>query len=114
MLLYRRVLAADLYESFRASSVPLPVTLDDDKVWTFPQCHRNRFGRLDADLLGRDGCRRDDAAAVAGVSGDDRRDKTDILMPALHQLHCRPAQKGRVDVNMEYHSSVSCHGVCLE
>ena len=53
LLQYRRVLSAYLYEFLRTSAVPVPVSLDYDEIGTFPQCHRRRFGGLDADLLGR-------------------------------------------------------------
>ena len=98
----RGVTPADPDESLGTAPVPFPVTPDDDQRRTFAQGHRDGFGRLYAEFLGRDRRRGDYAPPVGRVSGDDGRNLADVGKAVLYPFDSGPGEEGGIDVDMEY------------
>ena len=101
LLQHRGIAPADGDEALGAALVPLPVAADDDQLRAFPQRHRHRHRRPDAQLLGGHRRGRDDAPPVARVPRHDGRHKPDVLPPFHDDLHRRPAEEGGIHVDME-------------
>ena len=80
LLQHRRAGLADGYEAFRALFVPLPVPSHDHKLRILTQCHRDRFRDTDSQFLCRNGCRRNDAPPVIGITRHNRRNKPDVRL----------------------------------
>ena len=101
LLEHRRIAPANGDEPLGTALVPFPVAVDNDQLRTFPQCHRHRHGRPDAQLLRghRRGC--DDTPPVARIPGNDRRNQPDVLPAFPHDFHRRPAEEGGVHIDME-------------
>ena len=96
-----RVAAADGDEPRGTLFVPGPVPTYDDKARAGAKGHRDGLCRLDAEFLGRDGGRRDDAPPVAGVSGDDGGNETDVRSAFPDEFYRTPRKERGIDIDME-------------
>ena len=101
LLQHRGITAAYGDKTLRAGFVPCPVATDDDQLRVRAKRHRHWLRRLDAEFFGRDGCCRNDAPAVVGVSGYYRGHQPDVRLSFTHHLHRRPAEECGVHIDME-------------